>query len=201
MDNTYPYIASLTREPFLFYEMRTTAKLLSSGMSDEDVITQITKDNLFQYPTEKSVARMAKACLKRLAAMDDIDLVKAIAEQPADVAKQICLYAMMKQSRLMWEFMLTVVGEKYRLRDSSFGKIDLNTYFMRLQEQDDAVATWSEGTITKLKQVIAKVLVENEYLDNVRADHLNPVYLHPLLENAIRIHGDMIILPAFNCFS
>ena len=201
MDNTYPYIASLTREPFLFYEMRTTAKLLSSGMSNNDVVAQITSDNLFQYPTEKSVARMAKACLKRLAAMDDNDLVRAIAQQPTDVAKQICLYAMMKQSRLMWEFMLTVIGEKYRLKDSSFGRIDLNTYFMRLQEQDDAVATWSEGTITKLKQVLAKVLVENEYLDDIRADHLNPVYLHPILENAIRSHGDLMVLPAFNCFS
>ena len=201
MDNTYPYIASLTREPFLFYEMRTTAKLLSSGMSNNDVVTQITSDNLFQYPTEKSVARMAKACLKRLAAMDDNDLVRAIAQQPTDVAKQICLYAVMKQSRLMWEFMLTVIGEKYRLKDSSFGRIDLNTYFMRLQEQDDAVATWSEGTITKLKQVLAKVLVENEYLDDIRADHLNPVYLHPILENAIRCHGDLMVLPAFNCFS
>ena len=201
MDNTYPYIASLTREPFLFYEMRTTAKLLSSGMSNNDVVAQITSDNLFQYPTEKSVARMAKACLKRLAAMDDNDLVRAIAQQPTDVAKQICLYAMMKQSRLMWEFMLTVIGEKYRLRDSSFGRIDLNTYFMRLQEQDDAVAAWSEGTITKLKQVLAKVLVENEYLDNVRANYLNPVYLHPILENAIRSHGDLMVLPAFNCFS
>ena len=201
MDNTYPYIASLTREPFLFYEMRTTAKLLSSGMSNNDVVTQITSDNLFQYPTEKSVARMAKACLKRLAAMDDNDLVRAIAQQPTDVAKQICLYAMMKQSRLMWEFMLTVIGEKYRLKDSSFGRIDLNTYFMRQQEQDDAVATWSEGTITKLKQVLAKVLVENEYLDDIRADHLNPVYLHPILENAIRSHGDLMVLPAFNCFS
>ena len=201
MYNTYPYIASLTREPFLFYEMRTTAKLLSSGMSNNDVVTQITSDNLFQYPTEKSVARMAKACLKRLAAMDDNDLVRAIAQQPTDVAKQICLYAMMKQSRLMWEFMLTVIGEKYRLKDSSFGRIDLNTYFMRLQEQDDAVATWSEGTITKLKQVLAKVLVENEYLDDIRADHLNPVYLHPILENAIRSHGDLMVLPAFNCFS
>ena len=201
MDNTYPYVASLTREPFLFYEMRTTAKLLSSGMSNNDVVTQITSDNLFQYPTEKSVARMAKACLKRLAAMDDNDLVRAIAQQPTDVAKQICLYAMMKQSRLMWEFMLTVIGEKYRLKDSSFGRIDLNTYFMRLQEQDDAVATWSEGTITKLKQVLAKVLVENEYLDDIRADHLNPVYLHPILENAIRSHGDLMVLPAFNCFS
>lgn len=201
MNNTYPYIASLTREPFLFYEMRTTAKLLNSGLREEDVVTQITNHNLFQYPTEKSVARMAKACLKRLAAMDDMDLVRAIAEQPTDVAKQICLYAMMKQSRLMWEFMLTVIGEKYRLRDSSFGRIDLNTYFMRLQEQDDAVAAWSEGTITKLKQVLAKVLVENEYLDDVRADHLNPVYLHPILENAIRSHGDLMVLPAFNCFS
>lgn len=201
MDNTYPYVASLTREQFLFYEMRTTAKLLSCGLSEEDVVAKIRKDNLFQYPTEKSIARMAKACLKRLAAMDDNDLVRAIAQQPTDVAKQICLYAMMKQSRLMWEFMLTVIGEKYRLKDSSFGRIDLNTYFMRLQEQDDAVATWSEGTITKLKQVLAKVLVENEYLDDIRADHLNPVYLHPILENAIRSHGDLMVLPAFNCFS
>ena len=201
MDNTYPYVASLTREQFLFYEMRTTAKLLSCGLSEEDVVAKIRKDNLFQYPTEKSIARMAKACLKRLAVMNDMDLVRAIAQQPTDVAKQICLYAMMKQSRLMWEFMLTVIGEKYRLKDSSFGRIDLNTYFMRLQEQDDAVATWSEGTITKLKQVLAKVLVENEYLDNIRADHLNPVYLHPILENAIRNHGDLMVLPAFNCFS
>ena len=201
MDNTYPYIASLTREPFLFYEMRTTAKLLNSGLNEEDVVAQITKDNLFQYPTEKTIARMARACVKRLGSMEDCDLVQAIATQPTDVAKQICLYAMMKQSRLMWEFMLTVIGEKYRLRDNSFGKIDLNTYFMRLQEQDDAVASWSEGTITKLKQVFAKVLVENEYLDDVRADHLNPVYLHPILENAIRSHGDLMALPAFNCFS
>lgn len=201
MNSTYPYIASLTREPFLFYEMRTTAKLLTSGLSAEDAVAQITVENLFQYPTEKSIARMAKACVKRLQVMKDADLIHAIATQPTEIAKQICLYAMMKQSRLVWEFMLTVIGEKYRLKDSSFGRIDLNTYFIRLQEQDDTVASWSEGTITKLKQVLAKILVETEYLDDVRADHLNPVYLHPILENAIRSHGDLAVLPAFNCFS
>lgn len=201
MNSTYPYIASLTREPFLFYEMRTTAKLLTSGLSDEETVAQITADNLFQYPTEKSIARMAKACIKRLQAMEDADLIHVIATQPTEIAKQICLYAMMKQSRLVWEFMLTVIGEKYRSKDSSFGRIDLNTYFIRLQEQDDTVASWSEGTITKLKQVLAKILVETEYLDDVRADHLNPVYLHPILENAIRSHGDLAVLPAFNCFS
>ena len=201
MNSTYPYIASLTREPFLFYEMRTTAKLLTSGLSTEDTVAQIVTENLFQYPTEKSITRMAKACVKRLQEMKDADLIHAIATQPTEIAKQICLYAMMKQSRLVWEFMLTVIGEKYRSKDSSFGRIDLNTYFIRLQEQDDTVASWSEGTITKLKQVLAKILVETEYLDDVRADHLNPVYLHPILENAIRSHGDLAVLPAFNCFS
>ncbi|HIS62964.1 MAG TPA: DUF1819 family protein [Candidatus Scybalomonas excrementigallinarum] len=200
MNSTYPYIASLTGEPFLFYEMRTTAKLLTSGLDEEEAVAQITADNLFQYPTEKSLTRMAKACIKRLHAMEDVDLINAIATQPTEIAKQICLYAMMKQSRLVWEFMLTVIGEKYRLKDSSFGRIDLNIYFMRLQEQDDTVASWSEGTITKLKQVIARVLVETEYLDDIHAEHLNPVYLYPVLENAIRSHGDLAILPAFNCF-
>ena len=201
MDSTYPYIASLTREPFLFYEMRTTAKLICEGLEDAEVVSRIAEENLFQYPTEKTISRIARACIKRLRAMEDESLIQAISIQPTDVAKQICLYAMMKQSRLVWEFMLTVIGEKYRLRDSSFGKIDLNTYFMRLQEQDDTVATWSDNTITKLKQVLARVLVETEYLDNLKSDHLNPVWLQPILENAIRSNGDLSALPAFNCFS
>ena len=166
MDHSYPYIASLTREPFLFYEMRLTAKLMAEENSDEAIVKKIVVQNLFQYPTEKSIARMAKACIKRLHALEDDSLISAIVSQPTEVAKQICLYALMKQSRLVWEFMITVIGEKYRLRDMSFGKIDLNTFFMRLQEQNDTVASWSDTTITKLKQIIARVLVETEYLDN-----------------------------------
>ena len=201
MNTNTPYNASLTREPFLFYEMRTTARLMAEGYSGAEAIAKICEENLFQYPTEKTVKRIASACVRRLEGMNDDSLIAVMATQPVDVAKQICLYAMMKNSRLIWEFMLTVIGEKYNLRDTSFGKIDLNTFFLRLQEQDDAVATWSEQTITKLKQVIARVLVETEYLDSLRSEKLNPVYLHPILENAIRSNNDDIILPAFNHFS
>lgn len=42
MDHSYPYIASLTREPFLFYEMRSTAKLMSEGLSDEAIANAST---------------------------------------------------------------------------------------------------------------------------------------------------------------
>lgn len=196
-----PYNAAITREQFLFYEVRTTAKLLHEGCSSEEVVERIISDNLFQYPTEKSVRKMALACLRRLEVLGDDSLVAAISTQPSDVAKQICLYAMMKQYRLIWDFMITVIGEKYRLSDTTFSKIDLNSYFLRLQEQDDWVATWSDSTINKLKQIITKMLVENEYIDSTRATKLNPVWLQPALENAIRANGDENVLPAFNCFS
>ena len=195
------YSAAFTREQFLFYEMRVTAKLLCEGLEAGEVVDRVAAENLFQYPTERSVRKMAHGCLRRLSALGDESLVRALAVQPSEVSKQICLYAMMKQYRVVWDFMITVVGEKYRLQDISFGKSDLNVFFLRLQEQDDWVATWSESTITKLKQVLARVLVENCYLDSIKADHLNPVLLSALLENVIRSNGDVMVLPAFNCFS
>ena len=43
MEHSYPYIASLTREPFLFYEMRSTAKLMSEGFSDDAIVKEIVE--------------------------------------------------------------------------------------------------------------------------------------------------------------
>ncbi len=134
-----PYSAVLTREQFLFYETRTTAKLVNEGLSKSEIVDRIIQDNLFQYPTEKKIKRMANTCLQRLEALEDDSLVQAIATMPGDVAKQICLYAMMKQYRLIRDFMITVIGNKYRQFDSSFSKVDMNTFFMQLQEQDNVV--------------------------------------------------------------
>jgi hypothetical protein len=70
---------------------------------------------------------------------------------------------------------------------------------MRLQEQDDNVSTWAESTIKKIKQVLVRILVENNYLDNTKSDHLNPVLIYSILENSIRNSGDTAALSAFNC--
>lgn len=200
--NTSPYKGSgqLTREQFLFYEMRTTAKLMVEGLDDGEVTKRIVEDNLFQYPTEKSLASISKACIARLYALGDRDLITAITTQPMDTAKQICLYAMMKMYRLVWDFMLTVIGEKYRLQEFSFGKKDINIFFMQIQEQDDFVSAWSDSTIKKIRQVLIKILVENGYLDHIKSEHLNPVLLSSVLENGIRNNNDERALSAFNCF-
>lgn len=201
--NSSPYkgSAQITREQFLFYEMRTTAMLMREGLEDNEIIDRIVEDNLFQYPTEKSIRQIAKACVTRLNGMGDMNLVEAVASQSSEMAKQICMYAMMKRYRLVWDFMITVIGEKYRLQNFSFSQMDVNVFFMQLQEQDDYVAGWSESTVKKIRQILIRVLAENEYLDDIKADHINPVWLNPVLENAIRSNNDDRALTAFNCFS
>ena len=201
--NNSPYkgSAQITRSPFLFYEMRTTAKLMQEGLDDKEIISRIVTENMFQYPTEKTILQMAKDCVERLKGMGDDTLIEAVASKPSDTAKQICLYAMMKQYRLVWDFMITVIGEKYRLQDFSFGQMDINVFFMRLQEQDDYVARWSDNTVKKLRQILIRTLKENDYLDTIKSDHINPVWLNPILENAIKNSNDDRALIAFNCFS
>lgn len=199
LKNSSPYSGGLTREQFLFYEMRSTAQLKAEGLSDKEIIERIITDNLYQYPTEKSISNMASVCIRRLNALENDALVSAIAELPSSASKQICLYAMMRQYRLVWDFMVTVIGEKFLHLNYSFSRSEIKTFLMSLQEQDDWVASWSESTITKIGQVLVRILIETEYLDDGKTDHINPVLIHPILENAIREAGLNAALPAFNC--
>ncbi len=200
MDSNAPYIASLTREPFMYYEMKITAKLLEEGLSEEEAIEKIFKENLYQYPTERSLKMRARACIKRLNALGDEELVSWIINRPLDISRQVCLYAMMKDSRLIWEFMITVIGEKYRTRNFSYSRMDLNVFFTRLQEQNDIVASWSDSTINKLKSVLGSLLKENGYIDKTNSKSLNEVLLDYKLKDKIIENGDATCLPAFNYF-
>ena len=195
-----PYKAGITREQFLFHEMRTTAKLMNKGFNDEEIVNEIIEDNLFQYPTEKMIKNLAKVCVARLHTINDKNLVEIIANGSAESAKQICLYAMMKHYRIVWEFMTTVIAEKFKLKDLSYSRKDINVFITRLQEQNDVVASWSDSTIRKNKQVVTKMLVDNGYLDSTKSETLNPVLIDLDLKNVLEEKNEKDALAAFNYF-
>ena len=194
------YNGGLTREQFLYYEIRTVASLMQQGLSRDEIIEKITQENLFQFPTERMIASIATTCFKRIDALNSDTLVSYLANSPSEVAKQINLYAMMRYNRIVWDFMTTVIAEKYRTQEFEFSKKDLNVFFFRLQEQNDSVASWSDSTINKIKQVLTRTLVECEYLDSIRATQLNLVTIAPELEDEIRASNEAAALAAFNCF-
>ena len=198
--NTTPYSGSLTAEQFLFYEIRIASKLYAQGVSVDEAISRIKADNLFQYPTEREIARMTRACYRRLDALDNQCLIQEISSAPTEIAKQINLYAIMRYNRLVWDFMIQVIGEKFRTQDFSFERKDLNAFFSHLQAQNDSVAGWSDSTISKIKSVLVRCLVETEYLEYFKSTTLNPVLLCEELEQGIRENNDTEVFPAFNYF-
>ena len=194
------YNGGLTREQFLFFETKVLARLLCEGKTIDEAIFLIKHENLFQFPTERMIESISKSCYQRLQALKSDRLIEVFATASVDVAKQVNLYAMMKHNRIVWDFMTTVIGEKYRTQDFSFTKKDVSAFMFQLQEQNEDVASWSNSTIQKIKQVLTKILVECEYLDNTKSEVLNPVYLYPELEEIIA-QNDTAALPAFNFFA
>lgn len=194
------YNGTITAEQFLFYEIRIASKYYLDGTPVADAMSEIKTNNLFQYPTERLVARMVRSCYKRLDALGDEQLRRELSAAPAEIAKQINLYAMMRYNRIVWDFMVGVIGEKFKNQDFEFSRKDLNVFFSHLQEQNDDVAGWSASTGSKIKQVLTKALVEVGILDTVRSTRLNPLFLCEELEEGVRRNHDQEALAAFNCF-
>lgn len=198
MNMRIPY-RTITREQFLFNEMRIVAKLLDEGKTDEQIIREVAENNLFQYPTERMIKNIAQVCLNRFHNTNNQEWIDIVANDSADAAKQACLFLMMNYYRLVWDFMISVIGGKYRVKDTTFTKMDMNSFFTRLQEQNDTVASWSEATIAKCKQVLKKTLVENGYLDNSKSEKLNVVLLDFRVKEAIENSNNKEALIAFGC--
>lgn len=194
------YNGSLTREQFLFYETRITAQLICQNLPRDEIIERIKNENLFQFPTEKMIVSIARTCFRRLDALASDALVRLVADAPMETAKQVNLYAMMKDNRVVWDFMTTVIGEKYRTQALDFSPKDVSIFLFLLREQNDSVAGWSDSTVSKIRQVLIRILTECRYLDSIRASQLNWISIEPELEDEIRVQHDMAALPAFNCF-
>ena len=112
-------------------------------------------------------------------------------------AKQAALVAMMGQSRLLFEFMTTVIGEKYRQLDMTFTAKDMNLFFARLCEESEDVVHWSASTVKRIKAVLTNVLRENGYLEKIGSEMLCPVLIFDACRRALEEAGMQRFLVAF----
>lgn len=54
------YNANLCNEQFLFFEMRIVAKLMLEGLTEDEIISKVREENLFQKPTKDVVKKLKK---------------------------------------------------------------------------------------------------------------------------------------------
>lgn len=189
----------ITREQWLLRETAIVANLRLNGFSEDDIVKKAKAENIFQYPTERSLASIARTCNKRISTVESAAIVHIVSGGIPDAAAQANLYMMMCTYQIVRNFMLQEIATRYAEFNYSFGKVDMNSYFTKLEEEYDNIATSSDSTIAKLKQVLKKCLVECGMLENVHSEKLIPIVIDAEVRSAIEAKGDLAALPAFNC--
>jgi len=194
------YKGSLTREQFLFYETRIVAQKILEGKEENEIYEEIVRDNLFQFPTERSIRSIATGCYKRLTTSGNDQLISLIANGSSEIAKQAALYALMLYNAVVYDFMVEVIGEKYKSQDFSFDKSYITRFCSSLRDKDEKVQGWSDATMNKIRGVLLRCLVETGYLNQTSSKELNPVYLYEEVLECMEENRDEEVFPAFNYF-
>ena len=190
------YRGTITREQWLSREMRIVARLmLEDGFTDPAALaTYVQERNAFQYPTERELKSIARACIRRIASVSEdhavtARLVELLAHGTADQLRQANLYAMMCDNRLVWEFMLNMVADKRRRLDTSLRAYEIATFIEGLRAQSEAVDSWGDATRNKIRQALTACIVECGIYDR-RAGTLAPLLIDFELAQVIRANGD-----------
>ncbi|AIQ20667.1 hypothetical protein H70357_31255 [Paenibacillus sp. FSL H7-0357] len=189
------YSATLTGASFLLYEFKQVVGLKIQGLDEQEIRERVLSENLFQYQVNASLKRSLPSVLRRASILND-PLCQMVLEQSLESAKIINLYAIMKTDRLFFEFMNEVIREKFESSNYLLEKKDINLYFFSKAEQDAKVSGWTEQTVSKLKNVIKRILLESGILKNTKTGELNGILMDEQLKQYLIQIGDVAYVKA-----
>jgi hypothetical protein len=184
MSDNWEYKTTIKSQSFLFQETRNAARLILQGLNGDDVKHKSLQENIFQVETEARKKEIASTVLVRLRALDQFLMGKFV-NSDIQTSKLIAIYSIMKTDRLFFEFMNEVYKDKIIIRDKFIMDKDFNIFFNRKKEQSDKVASWTDYTFYKLKQVITRILTEAGLITNKRGRRQ---ILKPIVEDSIVDH-------------
>ena len=191
------YSANLTGEPFLYSELKHVAKLTLAGLSAADIRAKVETENLFQYDTNKSVEKILRATLRRVAVLDDT-LLDLLVNGALQTGKLVAVIAVIKTNRLFAEFMHEVYLEKVRLGEKQLEPRDFRIFFTNKAEQSPRVAGWHDYTLKKLSQVFGIILYGAGLINDTKQKVLTPPLLEEELINHLRQTGEERIIAALS---
>jgi len=161
------YSTSIKTKPFLYVELKKMAELKVNNpeMSDSELKNKAVEDNIFQYSTINRRKEVASTIIRRLKVLDEF-LVEKLLKGTIDTGKQIAIYSILKTDRLFFEFMDEVYKDKYQVREPYLTDKDFSIFFQHKAEQSERVASWTDYTYYKLKQVYIRILFEAGFINN-----------------------------------
>ncbi|MEG0408324.1 MAG: DUF1819 family protein [Bacilli bacterium] len=190
------YKSTIKSRPYLYKETKKASSLVNKGLGVGCIKEKSLEDNIFQLESEarkKEVASIITARLKDL----DKQIIYNIENSNIETSKILVLYAILKTDRLFFDFINEVYKEKIVLKDLFIRDKDFSVFFQNKREQSEKVASWSEYTFKKLKQVYIRILFESGLIANQKGDREIKI---PIIESEVKDYlysiGDSVYLNA-----
>ncbi len=159
-------------------ETRKVAEILLKKIDEEGWRKAIVADNILQKRSPVAAKRQALLIRERLE-LAKPELWKMICEGGPDLSIQANLAAAIKHSRLLGDFMESVVKVHWRTFEKKIAAKDWEYYLDSCAQAEPKIDKWTDGTKYKLKQIVFKILAESGYIKSTRSPILQPVTVLP----------------------
>ncbi|MDU7150104.1 MAG: DUF1819 family protein [Clostridium sp.] len=190
------YKSTIKSRPYLYKETKKAAMLINTGVELDEIKSKSLEENIFQLESEARKREVASIITARLTAVDEF-VIDKIENSNIETSKILVLYAIIKTDRLFFEFINEVYKEKILLKDLFIRDKDFNIFFQNKMEQSEKVASWTEYTFKKLKQVYIRILFESGLIANQKGDREIKV---PIIDSQVKEHlysiGDKVYINA-----
>ncbi|WP_297632909.1 DUF1819 family protein [uncultured Clostridium sp.] len=190
------YKSTIKSRPYLYKETKKSISLINKGLDVDDIKNKSLEDNIFQLESEARKKEVASIIIARLKDLDRY-IIEKIEDSNIETSKVLVLYAIVKTDRLFFEFINEVYKEKILLKDLYIRDKDFGVFFQNKREQSEKVASWSEYTFKKLKQVYIRILFESGLISNQKGDREIRI---PMIESEVKDYlysiGDCIYINA-----
>ncbi len=174
------YSANITAGALRLAESRLVAELLLGGADKTDWSAAVAKDNILQSRRRTTASRVVRLLRQRLEPMGS-ELWSLVATGDAEAATQAVLASAINHSRLLGDFMLSVVRDRWRTTEPRLTVSDWESFLQDCRGRAPSVSRWSHVTCQKCRATIFLILAESAYIESTARPVLQSVHIAPEL--------------------
>lgn len=188
------YSAGLVSQSFWFVEFKRVVNLLNHGETEEKIKFLCLEENLFGAAKEYRAKRIYGYIWNRVRQLDE-GLIKLFWESDLATQKIINLICILKIDRLFFEFLYEVYREKAILGFDKIEDTDISAFFNRKEIQNDDIASWTDETKKRLRNIYTNYMVDANLLIVVDKEKKITVPILDLsLERYLKENGDEVLV-------
>ena len=187
------YSADITAGALLLSETKVVAGYLLDGKTFSEISKLVEKQNILQKRSVAAATRMYSLIRHRLQLFDK-SLWSLIYYGDSETARMAALAATIKDSRILADFMLFILKEKYQLFEKTLDKNLWNKFIIDCTMQSPDMPKWSESTAKKVGDSVYRILAETGYISDTKTAQLQKVYIPPEVKKLLEKNNDTHIL-------